>query len=95
MADMISAIALQLEAQSLNSIVGGFAFASALAWYSLVKVIVASVVRVSAEGLKGTALTALFTTLLAIVVYMAIKALAFNVAIKDPSQQPTVFAVTR
>lgn len=92
---MISAIALQLEAQSLNSIVGGFAFASALAWYSLVKVIVASVVRVSAEGLKGTALTALFTTLLAIVVYMAIKALAFNVAIKDPSQQPTVFAVTR
>jgi hypothetical protein len=93
MADMISAIALQLEAQSLNSVVGGFAFASALAWYSLVKVIVASVVRVSAEGLKGTALTALFTTLLAIVVYMAIKALAFNVKINDP-QQPT-FAVTK
>ena len=90
---MISAIALQLEAQSLNSVVGGFAFASALAWYSLVKVIVDSVVRVSAEGLKGTALTALFTTLLAIVVYMAIKALAFNVKINDP-QQPT-FAVTR
>jgi hypothetical protein len=53
---------------------------------------VASVVRVSAEGLKGTALTALFTTLLAIVVYMAIKALAFNVKINDP-QQP-VYAVT-
>jgi len=92
MADMISAIALQLEAQSLNSVVGGFAFASALAWFELVKVIVASVVRVSADGLKGTALTALFTTLLAIVVYMAIKALAFNVKINDP-QQP-VYAVT-
>ena len=90
---MISAIAIQLEAQSLNSVVGRFAFASALAWYSLVKVIVASVVRVSADGLKGTALTALFTTLLAIIVYMAIKALAFNVKINDP-QQP-VFAVTR
>ena len=92
---MISAIALQLEAQSLNSIVGGFAFASALAWMSFVKIVVASVVRVSADGMRGTALTALFTTLLAIVVYMAIKALAFNVKINDPSQQPTVFAVTR
>jgi len=89
---MISAIALQLETQSLNSIVGGFAFASALAWMSFVKIVVASIVRVSADGLKGTALTALFTTLLAIVVYMAIKALAFNVKINDP-QQP-VYAVT-
>ena len=89
---MISAIALQLEAQSLNSIVGGFAFASALAWMSFVKIVVASIVRVSADGLKGTALTALFTTLLAIVVYMAIKALATNVKINDP-QQP-VYAVT-
>ena len=92
---MISAIALQLEAQSLNSIVGGFAFASALAWMEMVRVIVSSVVRVSKDGVRGTALTALFTTLLAIVVYMAIKALAFNVTIKDPSQQPTVFAVTK
>ena len=90
---MISAIALQLEAQSLNSIVGGFAFASALAWMSFVKIVVASVVRVSADGMRGTALTALFTTLLAIVVYMAIKALAFNVKINEPTQ-PT-FAVTR
>lgn len=92
---MISAIALQLEAQSLNSIVGGFAFASALAWMEMVRVIVSSVVRVSKDGVRGTALTALFTTLLAIVVYMAIKALAFNVKIKDPSQQPTVYAVTK
>ena len=92
---MISAIALQLEAQSLNSVVGGFAFASALAWMDMVRIIVSSVVRVSKDGVRGTALTALFTTLLAIVVYMAIKALAFNVTIKDPSQQPTVFAVTR
>jgi hypothetical protein len=93
MADMISAIAVQLESQSLNSVVGGFAFASALAWMNLVKEIVASVVRVSKDGLQGTALTALFTTLLAIVVYMAVKALAFNVTIKEPSQP--VYAVTR
>ena len=51
------------------------------------------VVRVGKEGLRGTALTALFTTLLAIVVYMAIKALAVNITVKEP-QQP-MFAVTR
>jgi hypothetical protein len=93
MADMISAIALQLEAQSLNSIVGGFAFASALAWMDMVRIIVSSVVRVSKDGLRGTALTALFTTLLAIVVYMAIKALATNVKINEPTQP--VYAVTK
>jgi hypothetical protein len=93
MADMISSIALQLESQSLNSVVGGFAFASALAWYELTKIIVASVVRVSKDGLQGAALTALFTTLLAIVVFMAIKALAVNITVKDP-QQP-IYAVTR
>ena len=90
---MISAIALQLEAQSLNSIVGGFAFASALAWMDMVRIIVSSVVRVSKDGLRGTALTALFTTLLAIVVYMAIKALATNVKINEPTQP--VYAVTK
>jgi len=93
MADMISAIALQLEAQSLNSIVAGFAFAGALSWFEFVKIVVASVVRVSAGSLKGAALSALFTTLLAIIVYMAIKALATNVKITEPTQ-PT-FAVTR
>jgi len=38
-------------------------------------------------------LSALFTTLLAIVVFMAIKALAVNVKINEP-QQP-MYAVTR
>ena len=93
MADMISSIALQLESQSLNSVVGGFAFAGALAWFEFVKVIVASVVRVSKDGVQGAALTALFTTLLAIVVYMAVKALAFNVKINEPAQP--AYVVTR
>ena len=90
---MISAIALQLEAQSLNSVVAGFAFAGALSWYELVKLIVAPVVRVGKDGLQGAALTALFTTLLAIVVYMAIKALAVNITVKEP--QAPIYAVTK
>jgi hypothetical protein len=39
MVEMLSAIALQLEAQSLNSIVAGFAFASAVAWMDLTRAI--------------------------------------------------------
>jgi len=93
MADVLTSIALQVESQSLNSVVAGFAFASAVAWYESVRQIVAQVVQVGKNGLQHSILSALFTTLLAIVVYMAIKALATNVKINEP-QQP-VYAVTR
>jgi hypothetical protein len=92
MADMISAIALQLETQSLNSIVAGFAFASAVAWMDVVRWIISQVVQVGKNGGQYYILSALFTTLLAIVVFMAIKALATNVKINEP-QQP-MYAVT-
>lgn len=93
MAGMISSVALQLEAQSLNSIVAGFSFASAVAWMDFVRYIIANVVKVNKSGAGYYALAALMTTLLAIFVYMVIKALAFNVKIREPSQ--TVYAVTR
>jgi hypothetical protein len=93
MASMISSIALQLESQSLNSIVAGFSFASAIAWMDVVRWIISQVVVVSKNGGQYYVLSALFTTLLAIVVYMVIKALARNVKINEPS--PAVYAVTR
>lgn len=93
MAGMISSVALQLEAQSLNSIVAGFSFASAVAWMDFVRYIIANVVKVNKSGAGYYALAALMTTLLAIFVYMVIKALAFNVKIQEPNQ--TVYAVTR
>jgi hypothetical protein len=93
MAGMISSVALQLEAQSLNSIVAGFSFASAVAWMDFVRYIIANVIKVNKSGAGYYALAALMTTLLAIVVYMVVKALAFNVKIREPSQ--TVYAVTR
>jgi hypothetical protein len=92
MSGLISSVALQLEAQSLNSIVAGFSFASAIAWMDVVRFIISQVVQVSKNGGQYYVLSALFTTLLAIVVFLAIKMLAFNVKINDPSNP--VYAVT-
>jgi hypothetical protein len=93
MAGLISGVALQLEAQSLNSIVAGFSFASAIAWMDVVRWIISQIVAVSKNGGQYYVLSALFTTLLAITVYMIIKAVAYNVKINDP--QSPVYAVTR
>ena len=92
MVEMLSAIALQLEAQSLNSIVAGFAFASAVAWMDMTRAIISRVVEVGKNGMQYYFLSALFTTLLSIVVYMAVKALAKNVTIKEPQ---VAYAVTK
>ena len=93
MAGMLSSLALQLEAQSLNSIVAGFSFASAIAWMDVVRWIISQVVLVSKNGGQYYVLSALFTTLLAIVVYMVVKTLIKNVEIKEPGQP--IYAVTR
>jgi hypothetical protein len=93
MSGVISSVALQLEAQGLNSIVAGFSFASALAWYEVVKAMVAKLAKVGGGGIKHDLIAALITTLLAIFVYMIVKNFVKNVDIKEPSQ--TIFAVTR
>ena len=91
--DVLSSIGLQLEAQSLNSVVAGFAFASAVAWMDVVRWIISQMVQVSKNGGQYYILSALFTTLLAVLVFMLIKGLVRNVKINEP-QQP-VYAVTR
>ena len=93
MSGLLSNVALQLEAQSLNSVVAGFSFASAIAWMDVVRFIISQVVQVSKNGGQYYVLSALFTTLLSIIVYLAIKALAFNVKINEPTQP--VYAVTK
>jgi hypothetical protein len=50
------------------------------------------VVEVGKNGMQYYFLSALFTTLLSIVVYMAVKALAKNVTIKEPQ---VAYAVTK
>jgi hypothetical protein len=93
MAGLISSIALQLETQSLNSIIAGFSFASAIAWMDVVRWMISKIVTVSKNGGQYYVLSALFTTLLTIVVYMIIKVLAKNVKIND--QTNPIYAVTR
>ena len=66
-------IAQQLESQSLNAVVAGFSFASALAYMDLVRWLISQVVKVNKNGGYYYLLTALLTTLLSIVVYMLVK----------------------
>jgi hypothetical protein len=92
MAGVLSSVALQLEAQSLNSVVAGFSFAAAVAWMDAVRFMISQVVQVSKNGGQYYVLSAIFTTLLSILVYMTIKALVTNVHIKEPSAP--MYAVT-
>lgn len=84
-------VARELEGQSLNAIVAGFSFAAALSWVDLVRWIVNQVVKVNKNGGMNYTLTALFTTLLSIFVYLAISRVSSKV---QRPQQP-VFAITK
>ena len=89
--ETLIAISRELETQSLNSVVAGFSFAAALSWMDLVRWTIHQVVKVQKNGGMNYALTALFTTLLSVVVYMVISRLSTRV--RKPSA--TVYAVTR
>lgn len=84
-------VARELEGQSLNAIVAGFSFAAALSWVDLVRWIVNQVVKVNKNGGMNYTLTALFTTLLSIFVYLAVSRVSSKV---QRPQQP-VFAITK
>jgi Family of unknown function (DUF5654) len=92
MASTVMSIATTVEAQGLNTIILGFSFAAALAWYEVVKSVVAQLVK-RGTGLKGDVIAALVTTLLAVLVFLVLKTFVKNVEIKEPSAP--MFAVTR
>ena len=85
-------VATTVESQGLNALVMGFSFAAALAWYEVVKSIVALLVKRGA-GLQGDVIAALVTTLLAVAVFLVLKTFVKNVEIKEPGAP--LFAVTR
>jgi hypothetical protein len=89
--EVVKSVASELEVQSLNAIVGGFAFAAALSWMDLVRFLVQAIVRVKNNGGAHYALTALLTTVLSIAVFLVVRAL--NKDIKRPAQ--AIYAVTR
>jgi hypothetical protein len=93
MASALSGIAIQLETQSVNSIIAGFSFASAIAWMDVVRWAISQIVQVNKNGGQYYLLSALFTTLLAIIVFMLAKTFIKNVEIKEPAQP--MYAITR
>jgi galactokinase/mevalonate kinase-like predicted kinase len=90
-AETVTLVARELESQSLNAVVAGFSFAAALSWMDLVRWTVNQVVKVNKNGGMNYTLTALFTTLLSILVYVGISRVSTRV--QKPAQP--LFAVTR
>lgn len=91
MSSVVLDLASQLQTQSLNSVVAGFAFASAIAWMDVIRWMISQIVQVSKNGGQYYLLSALFTTLLSIVVFMLVKRFV-KPDIKEPS---VAYAVTR
>ena len=85
-------LATNVEAQGFNSLIGGFSFASALAWYGLVQAVIEKYVK-TGPGIQAHLIAALVTTILSILVFIIVKALVNNVKINEPGQP--MFAVTR
>lgn len=92
MATLVS-LATMVESQSLNAVVAGFSFASAVAWMDVVRWVISQIVNIKGQGGNYYLLTALATTVLAVVVFMVVKAVAINAEINQPA--PPVYAVTR
>ena len=90
MSAVISDVASQFTTQSGNFVVAGFSFGAAIAWMDLVRWVIAQVVSVPKNGGTYYLLTAIFTTLLSIVVFLIMNK---TLGTKQPTQP--IFAVTR
>ncbi|AUT19056.1 hypothetical protein DSLPV1_085 [Dishui lake phycodnavirus 1] len=89
--EQVVLVAQEVEAQSLNSLVGGFAFAAAISWADLARFVVTRVIPGRQNGLAQNAITALLTTLLSVLVFLLVS--RFSKRVTKP-QQPQ-FALTR
>jgi uncharacterized membrane protein required for colicin V production len=89
--DAVTLVTQELESQSLNAVVAGFSFAAALAWMDLVRFLINQIVKVQRNGGMHYTLTALFTTLLSVTVYLIMSQMSSRV--RKPLQP--VYAVTR
>lgn len=83
-------ISQELKSESSTAIVAGFGFASAIAWMDVVRWLLSSVVNVKQNGGSYYLLTALFTTILAVIVIMIVQRI-----IGPVKRQPPVYAVSK
>lgn len=90
--ETVTLLTEELRTQSLNSVVAGFSFAAAISWLDLVRWAINQIVRVQKNGGLHYGLTALFTTLLSVIVYLVISRLS-PTTVKKPVSP--VYAITR
>jgi hypothetical protein len=92
--DALRSVSNLVESQSLNAVIAGFSFASAIAWMDVVRWLIGKVSSGNMNKNSGTfyLLTALLTTILSVIVFIFVKAIARNAdSINDPQ---VVYAVT-
>ncbi len=87
----MSAVFGTFEDQSLNALVAGFSFASAIAWMDVARWIIANLIHINKNSGMYPLLAAVLTTILAMVVYMVLRMVSSRV--RAPSQP--LYAVTR
>lgn len=87
----VDLVSQELQTQTLNSIVAGFSFAAAMSWMDFTRWVITQLIKVPKNGGVQYAMTALLTTLLSVVIYIAISTI--NGRISKPAQP--VYAVTR
>lgn len=92
MASTLVSAAVEVESFALNAIVGSLFFTASLSILDLVRFWVSMLIQVPKNTGSFFLITALLTTLLAVVSYMAIKFAARNVMIQKPA---VVYAATR
>ena len=92
MAATLVSAAVEIESFALNAIVGSLASTASLSWLDFVRSLVAALIQVPRNTNSFFLVTALLTTLLAVVAYMVVKFAARNVTVQKPGQ---VYAITR
>ncbi len=89
--ETVNLVSQELSSQTLNSIVAGFSFAAAMSWMDFVRWSITQVVKVPRNGGRQYVMTAFLTTLLSVVVYLAVSTV--NRRVSKPAQP--VYAITR
>jgi hypothetical protein len=92
MQNILAGVSRDMRVQSLNAISAGFGFAAALAWLDFIRWIISSIIRVKANGGSYFLMSALLTTLLAVICVMLIMRFGGS-GLRKPDQ--TVYAVTK
>lgn len=89
MASVGTQVIQEVKSTSLNAVVAGFAFAAAISWLDVVRWMVNTVIDMPKTSGGYYVLSALLTTLLAVLIYMI-----FSKLVKGIEKPKPVYAVT-